>query len=155
MHNVVGGVGLGFSGQGNWALGPKRFSGLKVRLKRIFLGSFYPNLVFFGHNVWTRNLRKSSKGSKDLDFSLVSTNNLSTTLSPYSWGPGPDNLGQKGSELSRLWHHPHETRNPMLFNSFKGQTRFATSFEDLNSSLAQLTSELCSCKMAWKYRIYM
>jgi len=34
------------------------------------------------------------------------------------------------------------------------QTRLAKSFEGLNSSLAQSSGELESCKAVWNYRIY-
>jgi len=50
-------------------------------------------LVFIlGHNdnFWTQNPNKSSKVSKDLDFSLVSHKNLNKILLSGGLGPGPD-----------------------------------------------------------------
>ena len=49
------------------------------------------------HNFWTRNLSKSSKVSKVLDFSLVSNKSFSKILQSGGLGLGPDELGQKGS----------------------------------------------------------
>jgi len=43
--------------------------------------------------------------SKDSDFSLVSTANLSQTIPSNSWGPGHDELGQKCLNLPHLWCH--------------------------------------------------
>jgi len=64
---------------------------------------------------------------------------------PYcSWGPGFDNLAQKGLNLSHLWHHPQKpgTSKKCLL----GARRHAKSFEGLISSPAQLTDQLWSCK---------
>jgi len=36
--------------------------------------------TFLGYNLWTRNAGKSTKGSKDSDSSLVSTENFSKTV---------------------------------------------------------------------------
>jgi len=52
------------------------------------------------------------KVSKDLNFSLVSTNNLSETISSNSLGPGPDEVGQKVLKLLHLWCHSQKIRNP-------------------------------------------
>jgi len=46
------------------------------------------------------------KGLKDLEFNLLSMKNLSKILPSYGWVPGPDNLGQKGLNLSYSWCHP-------------------------------------------------
>jgi len=40
------------------------------------------------HNFSTRNVRKSIKGSKDSDSSLVSNENFSETLCPSGWALG-------------------------------------------------------------------
>jgi len=37
-------------------------------------------LLILDHNFWTRNARKSIKGSKDSDSSLVSNENINETL---------------------------------------------------------------------------
>jgi len=59
------------------------------------------NFMFFGHNFCTRNSRKPIKGSKDLDFSLVSTKNLSEML-PSNTGVG--NLQPAGQIEYLIWH---------------------------------------------------
>jgi len=78
------------------------------------LGNFYLKFSFFSHNFRTRNARKLIKGSKDLDFNLVSIKNLSKILSTIDWGPGPDNLGQKGLNLPYLRCHPQKTETQNL-----------------------------------------
>jgi len=47
----------------------------------------------------------SFKGSKDVDFSLVSEKLLSRNNGPMGWGPGPGKGSQK---------HPHLWRSPAL-----------------------------------------
>jgi len=42
------------------------------------------------------------KDSKDSDFSLISTENLSQKVPSSSWGPGLDNLDQKDLNLPHL-----------------------------------------------------
>jgi len=34
---------------------------------------------------------------------------LSQKIGSCSWGPGSDDLGQKGINLPHLWHHPQKT----------------------------------------------
>jgi len=43
--------------------------------------------LILDHNFGTRNARKSIKGSKDSDSSLVSNENFSETLWPSGWAP--------------------------------------------------------------------
>jgi len=45
-------------------------------------------MFILDHKFWTRNARKSIKGSKDLDSSLVSNENFSETLWPSGWTLG-------------------------------------------------------------------
>jgi len=45
-------------------------------------------LFILDHNFLTRNARKSIKGSKDSDLSLVSNANFSETLWPSGWALG-------------------------------------------------------------------
>jgi len=45
-------------------------------------------LFILDHNFRTRNVRKSIKGSKDSDSSLVYNENFSETLWPSSWALG-------------------------------------------------------------------
>jgi len=41
----------------------------------------------------------------DSDFNLVSAKNMSEILPSHIWGPGPNNLGQKGLNLPYLCCH--------------------------------------------------
>jgi len=50
-------------------------------------------LFILDHNIWTRNLSKSIKVSKDSDFSLISNKNLSKILPSSGWGLGADEVG--------------------------------------------------------------
>jgi len=45
------------------------------------------NLLFLGHNLWTRNVRKPIKDSKDSDYSLVFSKSLSKKIPSYGWCP--------------------------------------------------------------------
>jgi len=72
-------------------------------------------LFILDHNFWTRNPRRSSKVSKELDFNLVSNKNLSEILPSSSLGLGPDEVGQKGLKQLYLWHHSQKKRNPKFF----------------------------------------
>jgi len=82
-----------------------------------------------------------------LDFSLVSTKNLSKILPSSVWGPWPDNFGQKGLNLRHLRHHPQKNEIQNLKTSFSLQTRrLAKSYERMNSSLVKSTAELWSCQ---------
>jgi len=45
-------------------------------------------LFILDHNCWTRNARKSIKGSKDLDSCLVSNENFSEIVWPSGWALG-------------------------------------------------------------------
>jgi len=51
-----------------------------VLMKLLSLSQFYGQLFILDHCFWTRNFRKSIKGSKDLDLSLVSNENFSEIL---------------------------------------------------------------------------
>jgi len=60
-------------------------------------------LLFLSHDILTRNPRKSIKGSKDSDFSLVSNKNLLIEILPSGGlGPGPGNLSQNGQKPTPL-----------------------------------------------------
>jgi len=45
-------------------------------------------LFLLGHNFWTKNVRKSIKGSKVTDSSLVSNENFNEILSSIGWALG-------------------------------------------------------------------
>jgi len=113
----------------------------QLNLGKNYLKDFYPKFWLYYPNFWTRKFRNLIKGLKDQDFSLISTKNLSEILPSYSWGPGPTN------------HLIYDItqKNLKTFQIFLLQTkRLAESFDGLNSSLAQPTGELWSCKVAQK-----
>jgi len=58
--------------------------------------------LILGCNFGTRKTRKSIKGSKDLDSSLVSNKNLNQRISSSGWGPASDNLSQNGLKPTPL-----------------------------------------------------
>jgi len=90
----------------------------------------FTNFGFFGHDFGYRYARKSFKGSKDVDFGLVSENFLSHNNGPMGWGPGPGKGSQK---------HPHLWRSP---RKPPPKTKTSKSVEGLNSSLTQSPGEL-------------
>ena len=101
------------------------------------------NMFIVDHNIWTRNARKSIKGSKDSDSSLVSNENFSETLWPSGWALGQATWAKMTLKLLHLWRKSQKICNPQPKNFFpSGSTRLADPFEPLNSSLAQLAEEL-------------
>ena len=70
--------------------------------------------VFLGRNFWTWNPSKSSKLSKDSDFSLVSDKNLSEILPSSGLGLEPDEVSQKDLKQLNLWRHSQKTQNQMF-----------------------------------------
>jgi len=70
------------------------------------------------HNFRSRYARKSFKGFKDADFSLVSKKILSQNNGPVGWGPGPGKGGQKKQK------HPHLQRSPPANPKPKTKTVF-------------------------------
>jgi len=60
-------------------------------------------LFILDHNFWTRNARKSIKGSKDADTSQVSNENFSETLWPSSWAVGQATWAKMTLKLLHLW----------------------------------------------------
>jgi len=60
----------------------------------------------------------SSKVSKDLNCSLVSSKNFSKILPPNGWHPGPGKVGQGGLKALHLLHHSQKTRNSQAKNFF-------------------------------------
>ena len=92
-------------------------------------------LLFLGHHFRTRNPSKSSKVSKNSDYSLVSNKNLSKILSSSTLGQGPYEVGQKGLKILYSGHHSQKSLKPKTKICFSLQTwRLAESFEGLNSS---------------------
>jgi len=60
-------------------------------------------LFILDHNFWTRNFRKSIKGSKDSDSSLVSNENFSKTLWPSSCALGHATYAKMTLKLFHFW----------------------------------------------------
>ena len=84
------------------------------------------------HNFRSRNARKSIKGSKDLDSSLVSNENFSETLWPSGWA-----LGQATWAKMTQNYFTYDVSQPPNQQFFWVQsTRLADLFEPLNSSSA-------------------
>jgi len=71
--------------------------------------------MFLGRNFGTRNVRKPIKGSKDLDYSLVSNKNLSQKVATGSWCPGPVNLSQNGLKPTPLMPLPTKKKKIQNF----------------------------------------
>jgi len=63
-------------------------------------------------NFWTRNVRKSIKGSKDSDSSPVSNENFSETLWPSGWILGQATWAKMTLKLLYLRRHSQKIRNP-------------------------------------------
>jgi len=98
---------------------------------------FHPRTTVSHMALRTRNSgaessRELFKGSKDLDFNLVTTENLSEIFSSCSWGPGPGNLSQNGLKPTPLMVSP--TKKPETQTKiFSLQTRRLT--ESLSSAI--------------------
>jgi len=89
----------------------------------------------FCQNFWIWNPRKSIKGSKDLDFSLVFNKNiLSEIFWSSSLGPRPHEVRQSGLNLLRLWHHLQKIETQNKFFSVQTWLVF-WGFEQLSSSI--------------------
>jgi len=69
-------------------------------------------MFILDHNFSTRNARKSIKGSKDSDSSLVSNENFSETFWPSGWALGQEIWAKMIPKLLHLWHHSQKTRTP-------------------------------------------
>jgi len=74
---------------------------------------------FLAHNFGYRYASKSTKGSIDADFHLVSNKILSQKNGSMGWSPGPAKDGQNFQNMSSLWCHlqktPHRNRK-LLFS---------------------------------------
>jgi len=75
----------------------------KLNLGKHYAKRFiYSNFGYFTQTSAPDTLTKLIKGSKNSDFSLVSSKNLSKILTPCSWGPGPNNFNQEDLNTSHL-----------------------------------------------------
>ena len=67
-------------------------------------------MFILDRNFWTRNARKSIKGSKDLDSNLVSNENCSETLWPSGWALGQAAWAKMTLKLLHLWRQSQTIR---------------------------------------------
>jgi len=111
------------------------------------MGVIHPRLTSVRANIFTkfcvladnfgsRNARKSIKGSKDADHSLVSKK------CSLDWRLGPGKDGQKNANPPPLVASPQRTPNPKRKYFSISTRRLAESVEGYNSSLAQSAGEL-------------
>jgi len=75
-------------------------------------------LFILDQKFWTRNARKSIKGSKDSDSSLLSNENFSETLWPSGWTVGQVTWAKMTLKLLHLWCHSQKIHNPQPKNLF-------------------------------------
>jgi len=73
-------------------------------------------LYILDHNFWTRNARKSIKGSKDSDSSLLANKSFSEILWSSGWALGQVTWAKMASKLLHLWHHSQKICNPQPKN---------------------------------------
>jgi len=74
-------------------------------------------LFILDHNFWTRNARKSIKGSTDSYSNLVFNENFRETLWPSSWALGQATWGKMTPKLLHLCQS-QKIRNPQPKNFF-------------------------------------
>ena len=109
------------------------------------------NFVFLAITFELETLESQIKGSKDPDISLVSIKDFSKILPCSGSTQGQVTWAEMAKNLPHLWRHPQKTQNQR--NYFQLRTgRLTEPFGGLNSSLAQLTGELWSCK-TWPWPI--
>jgi len=87
-----------------------------------------------------QNARKSIKGSKDLDSSLVSNENFSETLLPRGWALGQATWAKMTPKLLHLWCQSQKIHTPnqkIFFSSAIYQTgRSVWDLEQLSSAIS-------------------
>jgi len=69
-------------------------------------------LFILDHNFSTRNARKSTKGSKDSDSSLVSNENYSKIFWHSGWALGQVTWAKMTQKLLYLWRQSQKICNP-------------------------------------------
>jgi len=95
--------------------------------------------LFSGHNFWTWNLRKSSKETKESDFSLISKENLNEILQPSSLGPEPDEVGKKAQNYSTYDKLPKNSKpktKKFFFIANSKAWRVFWAFEQLSCAIS-------------------
>jgi len=75
-------------------------------------------LFILDHNFSSRNARKSIKGSKDSDSSLVSNENFSETLWPSGWALCQATWAKMTLKLLHLWRHSQKICIPQAKKFF-------------------------------------
>jgi len=68
-------------------------------------------MCIWKHNFGSRYARKSVKGSKDADHSIVSNQILNQKNGSLGWRPGPGKVSLKGEIIPQLWRHLQKTPN--------------------------------------------
>jgi len=101
-------------------------------------------------------VRKSIKGSKDSDSSLVSNENFSKTVWPSGWALGQATWAKMTPKLLHLWRHSQKICKPQPKNFCRLQSwRRSDSFEPLNSSLVQWFSNCGTRTSSGTRRLFM
>jgi len=98
-------------------------------------------------NFGSRYVKKSIKGSKDADHSLVSKQNLNQKMSHWIGAHGRVKVAKKRKNTPIVTSH-QRCLNPKRKKNFSiSTTRLAESVEEgLNSSITQSAGELMRCK---------
>jgi len=92
-------------------------------------------LFALDHNFLTQNPSRSSKVSKDSDFSLVSKKALANYYHLAVWAKGPDEVGQSGLKVVTydITHKKSEAQSQKKFFSLQ-TARLAASSDHLDSA---------------------
>jgi len=72
-------------------------------------------LFILDHSCWTWNIRKFIKGSKDVDSSLVSNENISKILPSSGLTQVRYQQSNMAKNLPYLWRHSQKKWNPKQF----------------------------------------
>ena len=103
-----------------------------------------PKFRLFGWNLWTKTTINLIKGSRDLDFSLVSTENLVKYFILAVRAQGPMTSTKK-TQTYPTYDVTHKKHNENFKDLLHCKLEDSESFKGLNSSLAQSTGKLWSC----------
>ena len=100
-------------------------------------------LRIFWHNFWTRNARKSIKGSKGSYYSLESKTTLSHEIGSLvqRW------RHTKTAKIPQSWRHRPKTPNPNIKLFFILKYKTSRVLKGFNRSLAQSAADLCLTKI--------
>jgi len=92
----------------------------------------------FDHNIWTRNLSRSSKVSKESDCRLVSNKIFSEILASNGLGPGPNEVGQDVLKVLHLWCYSEKicTSQPKNFLECRLEDRILWAFEQHSTAFS-------------------